>query len=406
MEVKTMKRRDFLKASLVATAAVAGTPLTFESKAEKPKTEKPKIKKYVEIGKTGLKMSDISYGTGRLPSASMILRAVDRGINYFDTAPDYGSSEKYIGQALKSIERDKVIIASKFCTPYPYPSHLPLGKTKKDYIKAVEGSLKRMKTDYMDFCFVHAIGEQNKSREKEKRRLLDSEMLSAFNELKKAGKVRFLAVSSHGPDNMEDLLLTAVQSGYFDMIMMSFNFMKFPRIPDILKEAKKRKVGVIAMKTLAGAKHSGFDSKDQPFEPAAFKWVLSHPEINGLVITIKSISDLDLYLTASGEKLTAADRRTLDRYARRFNKEYCRTGCNECESVCPQGTAIATTLRYQMYFRDYGMEKKAMESYARLDANAADCLSCKTQVCTEACPYGLSVSALLREAHDNLSFKV
>jgi predicted aldo/keto reductase-like oxidoreductase len=401
-----MKRRDFLKASLVATAAVAGTPLAVESKAEKPKTEKPKIKKYVDIGKTGLKMSDISYGTGGLPSASMILRAVDRGINYFDTAPDYGSSEKYIGQALKSMERDKVIIASKFCTPYPYPSHLPIGSMKKDYIKAVEGSLTRMKTDYMDFCFVHAIGEKSKSREKEKRRLLDNEMLSAFDELKKVGKVRFLAVSSHGPDNMEDLLLTAVQSGYFDMIMMSFNFMKFPRIPNILKEAKKRKVGVIAMKTLAGAKHSGFDSKDQPFEPAAFKWVLSHPEINGLIITIKSISDLDLYLTASGEKFTAADRRTLDRYAKRFNKEYCRTGCNECEAACPQGIAIATTLRYQMYFMDYGMEKKAMESYARLDAKAADCLSCKTQDCTGACPYGLSVNALLREAHDNLSFKV
>ena len=401
-----MKRRDFLKASLVATAAVAGTPLTVQSESEKPKTGKPHIKKYVEIGKTGLRMSDISYGTGKLPSPSMMLRAVDRGINYFDTAPDYGSSEKYIGQALKSIKRDKVIIASKFCTPYPYPSHLPLGSKKKDYLEAVEGSLSRMKTDYMDFCFVHAIGEQNKSREKEKRRLLDSEMLSAFDELKKAGKVRFLAVSSHGPDNMEDLLLTAVQSGHFDMIMMSFNFMKFPRIPDILKEAKKKSVGVIAMKTVAGAKDTGIDSKGKPFAPAAFKWVLKHPEINGLVITIKSISDLDLYLTASGEKFTAADGKTLNRYAQRFGKEYCRTGCNECEAACPNRIAIATTLRYQMYFRDYGMEKKAMESYARLDAKAAGCLSCKTQFCTGACPYGLQVSDLLREAHDNLSFAV
>jgi predicted aldo/keto reductase-like oxidoreductase len=370
-----MKRRDFLKTSVFATAALTATPLTLQAK-----TEKPKVKQYKQIGKTGLKMSDISYGTGRLPSSSMILRAIDRGINYFDTAPDYGFSEKYIGQAMKNIQRDKIIIASKFCTPFPYPSHLPTGSKKHDYIEAVEGSLSRLKTDYLDFCFVHAIGEQ------------------------KAGKVRFLAVSSHGPNNLEDLLMTAVQSGHFDMIMLSFNFMKFPRVPDVLKEAKNRGVGVIAMKTLAGAKDSSIESNDKPFAPAAFKWVLSHPEVDGLIISIKSISDLDLFLTASGEKFTASDQRILKKYANRFNKEYCRTGCNECETACPESVAIATTLRYHMYFKDYGNEKSAMETYARLDAKAEHCSSCQSRTCTGACPYGLPVDEMLLEAHDNLSF--
>ena len=62
------------------------------------------------------------------------------------------------------------------------------------------------------------------------------------------------------------------------------------------------------------------DSKGEPFEPAAFKWVLSHSEVSGLVITIKSVSDLDLFLTASGQKVTTADKEILDRYARRFAK--------------------------------------------------------------------------------------
>jgi len=397
-----MKRRDFLKASVIAGASIAGTPLA----ARSAENEKPKVKKYKEIGKTGLKMSDISYGTGRLPSSSMILRAIDAGINYFDTAPDYGSSEKYIGQAMKNIQRDKIIIASKFCSPYAYPSHLPLGSKKKDFIDAAEASLSRMKTEYMDFCFVHAIGEQSKSREKEEKRLLDEEMLSAFDTLKQAGKVRFLAVSSHGPDNMEALLLTAVRSGHFNLIMPAFNFMSFPKIPDLLKEAKERKVGVIAMKTLAGAKDVDFDSKGEPFAPAVFKWVLKHPEVNGLVISIKSISDMDLYLSASGEKFTAADQKTLDRYAKRFEKEYCRTGCSECESSCPEGVSIATTLRLQMYFRDYRMEKKAIESYARLNAKASKCVSCETEDCSGECPYGLPVSSMLRQAHDDLSLIV
>lgn len=394
-----MKRRDFLKASFMATAAIAGTSMASETK-----TEKSSIKSYRELGKTGLKMSDISYGTGRLPSASMILRAVDRGINYFDTAPDYGPAEKYIGQAMKKIQRDKIIIASKFCTPYSYPNHLPLGSKKKDYVNAIEASLSRMNTDYMDFCFVHAIGEQSRSLEKEKKRLLDEEMLSAYEELKKAGKVRFLAVSSHGPDNMEDLLMTAVQSGHFDLIMPAFNFLKFPRIPEVLNEAHKRGIGVVAMKTLAGARDMELSGTDEPFEPAAFRWVLGHPEVDGLVITIKTVSDLDLYLTASGGKFTKADQKVLGMYALRFGKEYCRTGCNQCEDSCPQGVAIASTLRYQMYFRDYSMEKEAMKSYSLLEPKADKCMACKTENCRGACPYGLAVSALLREAHDSLSF--
>jgi len=156
-----MKRRDFLKASVAATAAIATNPIDASSDTAVAKSEKAVVNKYTEIGKTGLKMSDISFGTGSLPSASMIVRAVDRGINYFDTAPDYGSAEKYMGKAMSKIQRDKIIIASKFCSPYAYPGHLPLGSKKKDYIASVDGSLERLKTDYMDFCFVHAIGEQS-----------------------------------------------------------------------------------------------------------------------------------------------------------------------------------------------------------------------------------------------------
>ena len=185
-----MKRRDFLKTSVVASAVFAAAPLQVEAG-----NNKPSVKRYREIGKTGLKMSDISFGTGRLPSSSLILRAIDRGINYFDTAPDYGSAEKYIGEAMKRIQRDKIIIASKFCTPYAYPSHLPVGSSKKQYIEAVEGSLSRMKTDYLDFCFVHAIGEQSKSKDREVKRLFNEEMLAAVQDLKRAGKMRFLKES-------------------------------------------------------------------------------------------------------------------------------------------------------------------------------------------------------------------
>jgi predicted aldo/keto reductase-like oxidoreductase len=419
-----MNRRDFLKTSAAASAALAGSPLQAAAG-----TEKPMIRRYQGIGKTGLKMSDISMGSVRFSAASFVLRAVDRGINYIDTSPDYGQAETYIGEAMKKIRRDKIILASKFCRTRDRGGHLRYGSTKQDYIQAVEESLSRLNTDYLDFCFVHSMGSVSPDLEEEKKRLLDEEMLSAAADLKKAGKIRFLGVSSHGPNNMEELLTIAVRSGHFDVIMPTFNFMQFSDIPDVLKEvrqhildrqrrkrswvqkmdflkeANNKGIGVIAMKTLAGERDFSFSSKGVPFQPAAFKWVLSHPEISGLVVTFKTISQFDLYLTASGERFTAADGKTLKQYAARYSESYCRTGCNECEPACPAGVEIAKTFRYDMYFRDYGMEKTAMESYAALRKKAENCGTCEDESCAGACPCGLSLKSLLHEAHETLSFK-
>jgi uncharacterized protein len=394
-----MKRRDFLKSAAFTAAAVTASPLHAETVADKPS-----VKSYREIGKTGLKMSDISFGGGKLSAASMVLRAVDSGINYFDTAPDYGQSEKTIGEAMGKLRRDKVIITSKFCNTQPYPGHLPLGSKKKDYIAAVEGSLSRMQTDYLDFCFVHAIGEMNKDLEAEKERLLNNEMFEAAAELKKAGKIRFLGTSSHGPNNMEELLMTAVKSDHFDVIQPSFNFMKFPKLPEVMKEAHRRGVGVIAMKTLAGAKDMNIEGKGEELSYAAFTWVLQHPEVSGLIVTMKTASDIELYLKASGGKFSAADQAVLDRYARLYGSEYCRTGCGECERSCVRGVEIASVMRYRMYFMDYGMEKRAMQSYALLKKNASTCFGCVDPGCVGSCPHGLPVKDMLCDAHELMSF--
>ncbi|MDH3974669.1 MAG: aldo/keto reductase [Deltaproteobacteria bacterium] len=397
-----MKRRDFLK-GVAAAGGAAALGLPGKSAA----AGKASVKAYKEIGKTGLKMSDISFGCGKLSSASLIARAMDRGINYFDTAPDYGKSEKVLGQAIKKLKkRDKMIIASKFCNPPSYPAHLKAGSPKKEYISVVEGSLSRLNTDYLDFCFVHALGEMGDTVEDEKKRLLDENLLSAVDQLKKEGKIKYLAASSHGPVNMEALLMAAVKSGHYDMIMPAFNFMKFPKLPDVIREAKKRGVGVVAMKTLAGAKESDFDSKGQSFAPAALKWVLSHSEVDGLVVTIKSVGDMGEYLQASGKNLTKADAEVLKKYEAKYSSSYCRTGCGECVGSCPSGAGIATILRYQMYFENYGMEKRAMEGYAKLDGNAECCVSCEDDACEKACPYGLPVASMLRRAHEDLSLKV
>jgi predicted aldo/keto reductase-like oxidoreductase len=199
-------------------------------------------------------------------------------------------------------------------------------------------------------------------------------------------------------------MLEAIRSGHFDLIMPAFNFMKFPRIPELLSEAKAKGVGVIAMKTLAGARDMTLDPKGGLFEHAAFKWVLKHPEVAGLVVTMKKVGDLDLYLQASGADFTAADQRLLDRYAALYGQDYCRTGCSDCEAACPAGVPIAAILRYQMYFEQYADQKRAMQSYAALGGGAAACLSCGSQACGGGCPHGLPVAAKLQAAHGSLSF--
>jgi hypothetical protein len=398
-----MKRRQFLQTSLLTTAA-STLGVTAPASAQAA-PDKARVQRYQPLGRTALKISDISFGAGQVPSASLVLRAIDQGVNYFDTAPDYGRSEAVLGEALGKLgQRDKVYIASKFCRPVAYEegvSHLQVGSTKADYKAAVEGSLKRLGTDYLDVVFVHAIGGVN-SYEGERQRLLDEAMFAAFQELRQEGKTRYLAVSSHGPYHMERLLTDAVESGHFDVIMPAFNFLKFPRVPEVLKLAQAKGVGVVAMKTLLGARDAGVAAGDVPFEQAAFKWVLKHSEVAGLVVTMKRVSDLDLFLPASGRAFTALDQDALDRYAALYGSDYCRTGCGDCEPACPFGVPIASILRFEMYFRDYGDQKRAMHEYGGLERKADVCRGCVAEPCSAACPHGLPVAAKLQAAHRDL----
>jgi hypothetical protein len=372
--------------------------------AANAKEDEVKIKAYRSLGKTGLKMSDIGIGVGNAPPSSLIHRAIDRGINYIDGGPGYREGEVQLGEIMGKLQRDKLIITSKFSVEGGGGTPLHVGAKKGDYIQAIESSLSRMKTDYVDICQVNGIGQESAKYEDEEKRLLDEEMFKAADDLKKAGKIRFMGVTSHGPNNTEALLLKAVECGHFDMIMLALNFMQDSQWQKVLKAAANKGIGVVAMKTLAGAKRTDIDTNGGAYEPAAFKWVLSKPEVSGVAIRVKDIAALDLYLSASGQKITTSDISILNQYAERFSKEYCRTGCNECQSACPKGVPVATIMRYHMYFKEYGHEKHAMECYAGLDNKAHACEACGDKTCSTACPYELPVSRLLARAHDNLTF--
>ena len=376
---------------------VRGAPQ--EAAEKSPEWHEARIHGYRQLGRTGMRMSDVSFGTSGLDNVAAVQRAIERGVNYFDTSPDYSraGSEQTLGEGIKGQPRDKLFIVSKFCTP---DGHLDNDTPVKDVIAAVEGSLKRLGTDYLDLAHIHAVNSID--------RLMNPNIHEAFDRLKEQGKLRFLGVSSHTPD-LEKVMRHAVDSGRFDVVMVAYNFKNWPALTTIFADAKKKGVGVVAMKTLKGARHTALSdftpTERESFSQAAFKWVLSNGDVSGLVVSINSLSQLDEYLYASGQPLQTSDVELLEKYDRLVSNDYCRPGCGACLSSCPAEVPVNDIFRYAMYYENYGQQRVGMEAYAKISAlqNASQCVSCKTP-CDNACPFGLPVREKMLHAHRLLRF--
>jgi len=367
-----------------------------EADVPRPEWAGSSVKSYRTLGRTGWKMSDISFGCGHVRDAEVVRIAVDRGVNYFDTSPDYSDaeSEKVVGAGVKG-RRDKVFLASKFCTP---AGHLPTDAKVPDIIAAVEGSLTRLGTDYLDLCHIHACNEVE--------RLMAPTFHEAFDRLKEQGKVRFLGVSSHTPE-LEAVMNKAVDCGRFDVIMVAYNFNNWPDLSNIVDKAHAAGVGFVAMKTLKGAYHTVLadftPDERNSFTQAAFKWVQSNPKVAGLVVSIGKVAHLDEYLYASGKGLEAKDVAVLERYDELVTKQYCRPGCGECLDACPAGLPVNDVLRYSMYYEGYGSERVAMAKYSGLGParQASVCADCSAP-CQAACPFEIPVRQRMVRAHELL----
>jgi hypothetical protein len=358
-----------------------------------------RIVSHRRFGRTEWNVSDIVLGTGRIKgdAGEQIARlALERGVNYFDTAPDYSGSgsEQAMGRALRTVPRDQVFIATKFCTP---TGHVPTGAPVADYVAAIEGSLQRLGTDYVDLVHVHSCDEVD--------RLLDPNVHEAFDRLKEQGKVRFLGFSSHTP-NLVQVATKAIESKRFDVMMLAYHHGIWPQLGEIIRKARSEQdMGVVAMKTLKGAKHhglAGFRDEADSYAQAAFKWVLSNPDVSCLVVSFFELQHVDEYLYASGRTPTAKDVAILEKYDREIRGSYCSPHCGACLSSCPEGLPIADVLRHRMYFEDYGWEKEGMRLYAQLAKDAAACAGCSAP-CLGSCPVGVDIPERMQGAHELLT---
>ncbi len=350
-----------------------------------------KIIKYNPLGKTGLKVSDVSCGAISFFEASVLRYAFDLGVNYFDTAESYlrQKSESMIGEALKDV-RDKLVITTKH-------GYSPRDKiTKESIIQRVEASLERMQTDYIDFALTHGVDDL---------KLLDNqELRAAYDQLKKDGKIRFTGFSTH---NAKITLKQALDHDFVQLVLVIYNHDEGKEIEPLLKQVRQKGIATVAMKVFAGGKQGSlksFVNQQVSYPQAAIRWVLSSPDIDTCIPTMSSYSHVEEYVAASGQPLDRADLAVISEYQRQTRDQYCRMSCSQCLSSCPQNVAINDILRFKMYFEDYKREKDAILHYAELDDNKKpwNCSMC-AGFCEKACPYGLKVKEKVIQAHELLS---
>jgi len=407
---KTIDRRTLLRYGAMAGLAT-GLPAqnVFAATSKNTSTPGDGVKKYVTLGKTGLQISDVSFGSSRLRAGQedLVHRALDLGVNYFDTAEGYtsGSSESVIGNALKGL-RDKVVIATK--------TSVGSSTRKEDIMLSLEESLQRLRTDYVDIFFNHAVNDVS--------RLKNPEWFEFVEEARQQGKIRFTGMSGHA-GRLIECLDYAVDQDMFDAVLVAYNFGQDPAFyenltrrfdlvanqPDlqrVLAKAKKKNWGVVAMKVLRGARLNDMRpfEQDGTFAQAALRWALSNQDVDAAIISMTSGDVIDEYVKGSGgQQVSQQDLKLLEQYAWMTDASYCRHACNDCEGACPYGVPISDVLRTRMYATDYADLEFARSEYQQLGAAAAPCLSCDGQPCKDACTYELPIARMCGPTHLMLS---
>ena len=393
--MRRFSRRDFFRAStaMAAGAAIPAGPAALHGQ----RTAKPQVRRFKPLGRTGWKVGDISAGSGQR-DPGVFNYIFESGINLIDTGQQYGGHEELLGKVL-SKWRNKVFVLDKWDPPVVTST-----VTKSALLESLDASLKRLNTTYIDCMMIHSIGHPRYGGIE---RIQNPAIYEAWDEAKKLGKIRFTGASSHGVRMIEEMEW-AVDNDRFDVILIGANFLTHG-IEPVLKKARAKGVGTIAMKTMTVYKSDlpirDLQNRQTNARQACLKWLLASDLFDTMVVSMANYDRVNEYLAVSGATtLTAEDRHDLRTLAAAIGPIYCRPGCDACLGTCPSNVPIADVLRYKMYFEHYGEEKSAMERYRQVPVSerAGACLSCRAP-CEQACRYGVRVRERLVDAHRQLS---
>ena len=381
----SQNRRDFLKTGLAGMAGMtvlSGTPLQAQ---EKP-SPKSKIL-YRTLGKTGLKLPIISIGTGDTSDPGLINAALDAGVTFLATSQYYGNgqNESMVGKVINKRDRESIIVATS-AMPDNFDHKKGVfseGARAEPFIEKFEGSLKRLGVEYVDIFLLPFMAKRES--------VFYEPYLKAMENIKKQGKARFIGIATHSFE--DEATRAAVEAKIYDVCMVAYNFRKQNRVETgkAIAYAAKKGMGIIAMKTMAGA-YWDKDRKEPINSIAALKWVLQNENVHTAIPGMTTFEQLENDISImSNLSLKDEEKKDLKlSLSEKPEAPFCQQ-CGACLPQCKKSLDIPTLMRSHMYAYGYGNLTHARDTLATAVQEADPCAGCDD--CPVSCTMNFDVKS-------------
>jgi predicted aldo/keto reductase-like oxidoreductase len=386
--MKNDSRRDFIRKSLIGISGAALVPGMINKTYAGTGTLNPSSGDLLHrpLGKTGLKVPIISMGVEGANSAGIIKAAYEGGIRMFFSATYYGegNNEKLLGDAIKDLPRDTLIIGSAVIPKgVDHRGGTYTGESTYDaQIKTAEDSLKRFGMDHLDFMLLPYAGKREG--------VFFEPLLRAMEDLKKQGKTRFVGIATHS--FQAEAIKAAADTKIYDVVMPGYNFQNenLQETNDAIAYAVKAGVGIIGMKAQAGAYWD--KERTQPINSdAALKWVLQNENVTTVVSGMTNYNELEKNIALMMSELKPTEQELKDLRlisSNRPSELWCKQ-CRQCTIRCTKSLDIPTIMRGYMYAYGYRNLQKARATLDEAGLCGLSCTDCS--VCNIKCTAGFDV---------------
>jgi len=272
------------------------------------------------LGKIGFQAGILGLGAQRIADRPleqsvvdrMIAEAIDNGLNYIDTARGYGTSEELLGRALKG-KRDKVFLVTK-----------TRSATREGALRDLEESLRHLQSDHVDCVHIHNIARDDRFPDLDAA-LSERGVLGGLVEAKKRGLARHIGCTAHLRPGR---VLPVFATGHIEVFMCSMNFVErhiYNFEEKVLPEARRRGIGVIAMKVLGGPAQGASALLARPEDyQATLRYVWGLPELSVAIVGMRSLEELRQGLAAARayQPLTAVESAKLAEHGKLLAAEW------------------------------------------------------------------------------------
>jgi predicted aldo/keto reductase-like oxidoreductase len=414
---KRWSRRDFLKTAGATGACSMLLPtISRAGDSDKPAGETAKGMPLPTrpFGKTGVRVPILALGGSFDTQSNQLLlrQALKLGVAYWETAEIYGwgRCEKGYGKYFVKYpeDRKKVFLVTKTISRIP-----------ADMRAALEGSLERLSTSYIDLYLWHMIGSLDS--------LYDKAVRDWVERMKSEGKIRYFGFSTH--QNVEESMITAAKLGGIDGIQTSYNFrlMHTDRMKKAVDACVNAGIGLTAMKTASpgviGRVRQAPELTEREMEllskltghflkkgftdiQARLMAVWQNPHIASICSYMPNMTILKANVDAAlnWRKLSRQDMNVLKQYARVTACDYCAGCATICESAVEGTVPISDVMRYLMYYHGYGDRERARSLFNELPLDARRRIGSTNYANAERrCPQRMLIGRLMRKAARELA---